>query len=154
MDKRGKSIFAPVLIWRKNHSKLCKQNFTGCLTSQKKSEIHCWVHKFQATGSVNNLKSKAENSRSCRKLMARCPDNVDMVRDSIEKNPKKSLQRRSQELCLSRILFDIVHQFLPLSSGLTSLKWYDCFLRIRWKMTWFNMNYHINELHLFWYIYI
>ena len=30
------------------------------------------------------------------------------------------------------------------------LKWYDCFLRLRWKMTWYNMNYHISGLHLFW----
>ena len=44
----------------------------------QKSQIYCWVHKFQATVSVKN---KAENHRSGRKLTARCPDNVDAVRD-------------------------------------------------------------------------
>ena len=55
-----------------------------------KSQIYRWVHKFQATGSVNNLKKKAENPRSGRKLMARRPANVDAVRDSVGRCRKKS----------------------------------------------------------------
>ena len=123
---------------------MCKQNFAGSL-----SKIYSWVHKFQATGSVNNL-NKTENPRSVRKLTAICPDNVDVVRDSVGGSSKKSLRRSSQELGPSRKLYDRPNQFLPLSSGLTFLKWYDCFLRIRVNMTWSNMSHHINGLQLFW----
>ena len=56
----------------------------------------------QATGSVNNRKKTAENPRSGWKLTARCPENVDTVRDSVWQSPKKSLWRHSQELGLSR----------------------------------------------------
>ena len=68
----------------------------------QKSQIYRWVHKFQTTGTVNNLNIKAENPTSGRKLTARCPDNVDAVRDSVGRGLKKSLRRRSQELGLSR----------------------------------------------------
>ena len=108
----------------------------------QKSQIYHWIHKFQATVSVNNLKKKAENSISDRKLMAKCPDNMDVVRDSVWRNLKKSLQKHSQELSHLHALEDKGNQFLPSSSGLTFLKWYDCFLRLRWKMTWCNMNCH------------
>ena len=57
---------------------------------------------FQATGSVNNLNKKAENPRSDRNLTARCPDNVDVVRDSVRRSSKVSLQEHSQDLGLSR----------------------------------------------------
>ena len=33
----------------------------------QESQIYHWVHKFQATGSINNLNKKAENPRSSRK---------------------------------------------------------------------------------------
>ena len=59
----------------------------------QKSQIYHWVHKFQSTGSVNNLNKKAENPISSRRLTARCPDNVDAVRDSVRRNLKKSLLR-------------------------------------------------------------
>ena len=68
----------------------------------QKSQIYHWVRKFRATGSVNNLNKKSENPKSGRKLTARCPDNVDAVRDSVGRNLKKSLRRRCQELGLSR----------------------------------------------------
>ena len=54
--------------------------------------------QFQATGSVNNLNKKAENPRSGRKLTARCPDNVDAVRDFFGRSLKKSLQRHSERI--------------------------------------------------------
>ena len=38
---------------------------------------------MSATGSVNNLTKKAEIARLCRKLTARCSDNVDSVRDFV-----------------------------------------------------------------------
>ena len=60
--------------------------------------------KFQATGSVNNLKKKAVNPRSGWKLSARGNDNVDAVRDSVGRSPKKSLGKRSQKLGLSHVL--------------------------------------------------
>ena len=56
----------------------------------------------KATESVNNLNKKIENTRSGKKLTAKCSDSVDAVRDSVEKNLKKTLRRRSQELRLSR----------------------------------------------------
>ena len=75
-----------------------KSNFNNY---PQKSQIYLWVYKYQATGSENNLKKKAENPRSGRKLTARCPGNVDAVRDSVGRSPKDSLKRRSQELSLS-----------------------------------------------------
>ena len=45
---------------------------------------------------------KAQLSTSGRKFTARPPENVDAVRDSVARSSKKSLQRRSQELGLSR----------------------------------------------------
>ena len=63
---REEKYFASLLIWRQNHSKLCKKIFTISLTFNnylQKSQIDRWVHKFQATGSVNNLNKKAEKSQ-------------------------------------------------------------------------------------------
>ena len=54
------------------------------------SQIHHWAYKYQATGSVNNLNKKAEKTRSGKKLTARCPDNVDVVRNSVGRSAKKS----------------------------------------------------------------
>ena len=59
----------------------------------QKSQIHHWVHKFQATGSVNNFNKKVENPKSGWKLTVRSPDNVDVMRDSV-RGPKKSFRRR------------------------------------------------------------
>ena len=70
----------------------------------QKSQIYHWEHKFQAMGLVNNLNKKAENPISGRKLIATSLDNVDAVRDSVGRSPKKFLQRHSQELGLSRAL--------------------------------------------------
>ena len=38
---------------------------------------------------MNNFSKKAENARSDRKLTARCPDIVEVVRDLIGRRPKK-----------------------------------------------------------------
>ena len=97
----------------------------------QKSPIYCWVLKFQATVSVNNIYKKAENPRCGRKLTARCPNNMDAVRNSVRRSPKKSPRRRSQELGLSHALLEKVNKFLLFSSGLTFLKGYDCFLTLR-----------------------
>ena len=88
----------------------------------QKSQIYHWVHKFQATGSVNNFKKKAENPRSGKKLTTRCPYNVDAVRDSVGRSPKKSLQSRSQELGLSHVSFQKIFKDLQRYSYRIQLK--------------------------------
>ena len=103
----GKNNLHHYLFGYKIIQNLCKQNLTGSLSLTiipQKNQIYCWVHKFQATGSVNNINKKAGNLRSGWKFTARCSDNVDMVRDSVRSSLKKSLQRHSQELPLSHAL--------------------------------------------------
>ena len=83
-------------------AKFCwKFNFNNY---SQKSQVYCWVHKFQATGSVSNPNKKAKNPRSGRKLTGRCPGDVDAVRDSVGRSLKKSLQRCSLEFNLSHAL--------------------------------------------------
>jgi len=100
LDKGGKNILCHYLfgdeIIQNGASK--KFNFNSY---PQKNQIYRWAHKFQATGSVNNLKKKAETPSSGRKLTARSPDNVNAVRDSVGRSPKKSIRRCSQELGLS-----------------------------------------------------
>ena len=73
--------------FKTEQAKFCRKfNFNNY---PQKSQIYHWVHKFQAAGSVNNLNKKAENPRSGRKATARYPDNVDGVRDSVGRCPKK-----------------------------------------------------------------
>ena len=78
-----------------------KFNFNNYL---RKSQIYCRAHKFQAIGSVDSLSKKEENPRSGRKFNSKCPDNVDAVRDSVGRRPKKYLRRRPQEFGLSHTL--------------------------------------------------
>ena len=104
LDKRGK-IFCVTTYLETISFKTVQVKSIGKFNFNyhtQKRQIYRWVYKSQATGSVNNLNKKAENPRSGRKLTARCPENVDMVRDSVGRSPKKSLRRRSQELGLSR----------------------------------------------------
>lgn len=68
----------------------------------QKSQICRWAHKFQATVSVDNLDKKSEAPRSSRKPTVRSADNVNAVRDSVARSPKKSIRRRSKALGLSR----------------------------------------------------
>ena len=92
---REEKYFVSQLIWEPNHSKLSKQNFcrkSNFNNNLQKSEIYRW---FQATGSVNK---KAENPRSDRKLTARCPNNMDAVRGSVWRSPKKSNQTTRAEI--------------------------------------------------------
>ena len=113
----------------------------------QKRQIYRWVLKFQATGSVNNLNKKEEIPN----LAGSWLQDVltmwiqwEILWEGDQKVLPKKFPKTWSFMCT------VVNQFLPLSSGLTFLKWYDCFLRLRWKMTWCNMNYHINGLHLFW----
>ena len=66
-----------------------------------KFQSTCWVKKFKDTGTLIKSTKKEQKSTSGRKLTARSPENVDTVRDSVGRSPKKSLQRCSQELGLS-----------------------------------------------------
>ena len=68
----------------------------------QKSQIYRWVHKFQTIESVNIHNNKTENLSNGG--TARYSDNVDTLRDSVGRSLKKFLQRRSQELGLSRAL--------------------------------------------------
>ena len=65
-----------------------KSNFNNY---PQKNQIYRLVHKFQATGSVNNLNKKTENPSPGRKFTIIFPDNVDTVRDSVGRSQKKSL---------------------------------------------------------------
>ena len=122
----------------------------NCNNYPQKSQTYCWVHKFQATGSVNNLNKKVEYPRSDRKLTARCRDNVDALRASAEWRPKKSLRRRFQELVLSRASLQRILK--------KNLQLYPHRIQIKHKLTSADMeflvsvinHYHINGLHLFW----
>ena len=50
------------------------------------------------------LQQEGIKSQICRKLTTRCPDNVDAVRDSVGRSPKKCPRGRSQELGFSGAL--------------------------------------------------
>ena len=74
-----------------------------------KFQITRWVKRFKDTGTLIKSTKKGQKSTSGRKLTARSLENVDTVRDSVGRSPKKSLRRRSQELGLSR---SSVHRIL------------------------------------------
>ena len=95
----------------------------------QKSQIYRKVHKLQATGSVNNLNKKPGNPISGRKLIARCPNNVDAVRDSVGRSSKKSL------------VFP-VHRCKNLKEGSSAIPIQNPDQVIN--------HYHINGLHLLW----
>ena len=70
----------------------------------------------------------------------------EILSEGVRKSPPENVPKN--------LVFHVykVNQFLPLLTDLTFLKRNGYFLRLRWKMTWCNMNYHINGLHLFWHI--
>ena len=72
--------------------------------SPSKQLITYWVKKFRKYGTVHNLnaKSPAKESHSGRPRSVRNQANIDNVRESVGRSPKKSLRRRSQELNISR----------------------------------------------------
>ena len=74
-----------------------------------KFQITRWVKKFKDTGTLIKSTKKGQKSTSDRKLRARSLENVDAVRDSVGRNPKKSLRRHSKKLGLSRLS---VHRIL------------------------------------------
>ena len=68
-----------------------------------KSVIVKWVKKFREEGTVRDLRSPTpgRNTNSgCRKILNE--EDIDNIRFSVEKSPKKSIRRRAQELGLGR----------------------------------------------------
>ena len=66
LGQRRKQYFVSLLIWQQNNSKRCKQNFARRSTSTAIPREAKFVvrHKFQATGSVNDLNKKVETPTS------------------------------------------------------------------------------------------
>ena len=118
LDKKGKIFCIPTYL----ETKLFKT-----VQAIFHSKFNLTIIPRKAKGSVYNL-NKSENPRFGRKLNTRCPDNVDAVRDSVWRSLKMSLWRHSKNLVFY-VDLDKVNQFLPLSSGLTFLKWYHYFLK-------------------------
>ena len=96
-----------------------------------KFQITRWVKKFKDTGTLIKSTKKGQKSTSDRKLRARSLENVDAVRDSVGRNPKKSLRRRSKKLGLSRLS---VHRILK-----NDLQLYPYRLQIKQTLTQNNM---------------
>ena len=72
-----------------------KQNltFSGSLRQNLSQHSHppnlSLDTQISSHGIVNNLNKKSATPRSGRKLTARCPDDVNAVRDSVSRSPKK-----------------------------------------------------------------
>ena len=63
-----------------------------------KSAIHQWFSKIKATGTVLSINKKAAALTSGMKMTAKTPGNIEAVRTSVGRSPKKSIRRRLQEL--------------------------------------------------------
>ena len=152
------------LIWRQDHSKLCKQDFTANLTSQLSPEKPHLSLGTQISGLRVSKQPQQEGqiwqevdckisyqcgSRSGMKLTARSPINVDPVKDSVGMSLKKSLQRHFQKLGLSRALLQRILK--------KDLQLYPYRIQIKHKLSPADMEflvsvinlYCINGLHLF-----
>ena len=78
-----------------------RQRFQWCHYPDKHL-IHRWAQKFREHGTVNlNAKGKRD-TYSGRPRITRSQENIDAIRDSIGRSPRKLLRRRSQELGINR----------------------------------------------------
>ena len=71
----------------------------------QKSQIYRWVTKFEAKGTVNKL-SKKITTRTGPKIKVRTEQNLNAVRESVERSQKKSIRRRYNEVlmkCYTRL---------------------------------------------------
>ena len=144
---REEKYFASLLIWRQNHTKLCKQNFTGSFNST----ITPWKAKFIA--GYSNFKPQGQKTTSTRRQNisdltgSRLQEVLTMwmlweillegVRKSLSENVPKNLVFHVN--CrIKSINFYPCHLVWPFWSDMIA------FLRLWWKMTWCNMNYRIN----------
>ena len=65
--------------------------------------IHRWAQKFREHWTSLNLNAKGKrDTYSGRPQSARSLENIDAIRDSVGRSPRKSLRRRSQELSINR----------------------------------------------------
>ena len=68
-----------------------------------KSLIYRWVEKFRKHGTVQNLNSKSDDRQThSGRPKKRTTEVIEMVRNSVEFSPKRSIRRRSQSLSLDR----------------------------------------------------
>lgn len=85
--------------------KLTIAKFRGQYNKNKtptKTDIYRWIKKFEANGTINDMRQKPPAVTVGSKPTARSPENIAVVRDSVGRSPKKSLRRRSQELGISK----------------------------------------------------
>ena len=98
--------FCVEAYFAKNSYKVVQASFRRkfqCCHAPSKSRIFDWIQKFREYGTVQNLNSKGlRDTYSGRTVSARTQRNIDAVRDSVSRSPKKSLRRRSQLLGMSR----------------------------------------------------
>ena len=93
------------------------QTFFEMDKSPGKSVIQDWVNKFEKFGTVLNLNSKCdERPTHSGRPRIRTEQVVDMVRESVEQSPKRSVRRRSQSLNLSygtcrRVIVDDLEKY-------------------------------------------
>ena len=68
-----------------------------CLYAPSKNKFFDWNQKFREYGTAQNLNLKSlRDTHSGRTVSGRTQRNIDAVRDSVGRSPKKSLRRRSQ----------------------------------------------------------
>ena len=81
-----------------------------------KSMIFRWIKKFEAAGTIHDMRKKSLATPVGRKPTVRSPENIAAVQVSVGRSPKKSLRKRSQELGLKkssvqRILIKDLHLY-------------------------------------------
>ena len=83
-------------------SKFSEREFR-CRNAPSKSRIFDWVKKFREHVTVQNFNSKGiTDVHTSRRVSVRTERNINEVRKSVGRSPKKSVRRRSQELGISR----------------------------------------------------
>ena len=104
--------------WELHHWIFCVKTYCKCGSVKKileqfhtffeidrelhKSVIQDWVSKFETYGTAVNLNKKSSDRFShSGRPRTRTQQIVEMVQESVERNPKRSLRRRSQSLNLS-----------------------------------------------------
>ena len=99
-----------------------------CRHYPDKRLIHRWTQKFREHGTVLNLNAKGKRGTySGRPKSARSQENIDAIRNSVSRSPRKSLRRRSQELGINR---DSIRRIV-----VKDLQLYRCMIQIKHKLT-------------------
>ena len=107
-----------------------------CQNSPSKSRIFNWDMKFREHGTVQNFNSKGiMDTHSSRRVSTRTERNINVVRKSVGWSPKKLLQRRSQELGISR---EFLRRVLK-----SDLHLYPYQIQIKQKLTEADMAKHV-----------